>query len=125
MEENQFSLEESTVTPDAPVVTDLERQEEDTEVSSLAESDNSSTESEEEVVSFSTVESAVAEGGFVLDGKGRMPGIYLDDLEQAERDRIGEVSAKASQDAEGHKVVSREINVTNSPLPPLTVTEKV
>lgn len=119
MEENQFSLEESTVTPDAPVVTDPERQEEDTEVSSLADSDV------EEVVSFSTVESAVAEGGFVLDGKGRMPGIYLDDLEQAERDRIGEVSAKASQDAEGHKVVSREVNVTNSPLPPLTVTEKV
>lgn len=72
---------------------------------------------------FSTNEQAVADGQMVLDDKGRQPGIYLEDVEEAAR----LAHEKAMNEALGNAKVAvnsnvdRQVNVTNSPLPPVTV----
>jgi len=75
---------------------------------------------------FTTVEESVKDGSMVLDSKGRMPGIYLDDLEREaneERERrYNDAFGKA--EAGVHSVVERQVNVSNSPLPPITVPVK-
>jgi hypothetical protein len=72
---------------------------------------------------FTTTEEALKDGSFVLDDKGRMPGIYLDDLEEEQAERRRQAYEKAFKNSvEGkNTVVERQVNVVNSPLPPVTV----
>jgi len=72
---------------------------------------------------FTTTEEALKDGSFVLDDKGRMPGVYLDDLEEEQAERRRKAYEKAFEKAvEGkNTVVERQVNVVNSPLPPVTV----
>lgn len=75
---------------------------------------------------FTTTEEAIKDGSFVLDAKGRMPGVYLDDFEELQRRRQGEAYKKAfDASAEGkNSRVERQVNVANSGLPPVTVVTK-
>lgn len=71
---------------------------------------------------FTTNEEALKDGSMVLDRKGRQPGIYLDDLEE-EQNRLRQKRYEEAygQSTEGtHSVVERQVNVVNSPLPPVT-----
>lgn len=72
---------------------------------------------------FTTTEQAIADGSFVLDAKGRMPGLYLDDLELLQRRNQSEaIEAAFGAASEGkNSVVERQVNVANSGLPPVTV----
>jgi hypothetical protein len=74
-------------------------------------------------VVFTTIEQSIKDGSFVLDSKGRMPGVYLDDIEQEQREahakRVEEAFSKS--DVGVNSVVERQVNVVNSPLPPITV----
>jgi hypothetical protein len=72
-----------------------------------------------------TVEEAVKTGAFTLDSKGRMPGIYLDDVEEAARQDLSERLEKLHAEADGSVTVQREINVASSPLPPMQVVDVV
>lgn len=75
---------------------------------------------------FTTIEESLKDGSMVLDSQGRMPGVYLQDLEAEARLRHAERVENAFKDAErvsGKDVaVTREVNVTSSPLPPSSVT---
>lgn len=75
---------------------------------------------------FTTTEEAIKDGSFVLDSKGRMPGIYLDDVEAAQmEDRRKRYEESYNNSAVGkNSVVERQVNVANSPLPPVTVVSK-
>lgn len=75
---------------------------------------------------FTTTEEAIKDGSFVLDAKGRMPGLYLDDLEALQRRTQSEAIEKAFNAAsEGrNSVVERQVNVANSGIPPVTVVTK-
>lgn len=75
---------------------------------------------------FTTTEEAIKDGSFVLDSKGRMPGVYLEDIEQEERLRLAKKYEEAFEDASEIKnsVVERQVNVQSSPLPPVTVVSR-
>lgn len=72
---------------------------------------------------FTTTEEAIKDGSFVLDSKGRMPGVYLDDVEAAQmeehRKRVEESFEKS--DVGKNSRVERQVNIANSPIPPITV----
>ena len=72
---------------------------------------------------FTTIEESIKDGSMVLDEKGRQPGVYLDDIEREQLDRHRERVEKAfDNSAEGkNSLVERQVNVVNSPLPPVTV----
>jgi hypothetical protein len=76
---------------------------------------------EPQEVPFSTTEQAIVSGDMKLDAKGRMPGIYLDDLEEAERLRRGQMIAEVHDNLPDERVINKEINVASSPLPPIQV----
>lgn len=75
---------------------------------------------------FTTVEESLKDGSMLLDEQGRQPGVYLQDLEAEARDRHGERVEKAFENAQNSDtdVVERQVNVTSSPLPPVTVHPK-
>lgn len=75
---------------------------------------------------FTTTEEALRDGSLVLDAKGRMPGLYLDDLEELQRRRQSEAyEAAFGAAAEGNNsVVERQVNIVNSGLPPVTIVTK-
>lgn len=75
---------------------------------------------------FTTNEEAIKDGSMVLDAKGRMPGIYLDDLEELQRRQYGDAveAAHAAAVAGKNSKVERQVNVANSGIPPVTVTSK-
>jgi len=72
---------------------------------------------------FTTIEESLKDGSMVLDEQGRMPGVYLDDLEREARlrhaERVEEAFEKASE--ADNSPVERQVNVASSPLPPITV----
>lgn len=75
---------------------------------------------------FTTTEEAIKDGSFVLDHKGRMPGVYLDDVEAFEReDHIKRVEEAFEKSEVGvNSLVERQVNIPNSPLPPVTVVSR-
>lgn len=72
---------------------------------------------------FTTVEQAIIDGDMRLDSKGRMPGIYLEDLELAERRDMAARIEKLSQETQP-PIHSKEVKVVGSGIPSLTVTDK-
>lgn len=72
---------------------------------------------------FTTVEETVKDGSMVLDSQGRQPGVYLQDLEAEARNRHADRMESAFEDSKNAtgSAVSREVNVSSSPLPPVTV----
>jgi len=77
-------------------------------------------------VVFTTTEQAIQDGSLVLDAKGRMPGLYLDDIEELQRRQLSEVVEKAHEaaDSSNNTLVERQVKVANSGLPPITVVSK-
>lgn len=75
---------------------------------------------------FTTTEEALKDGSFVLDSQGRMPGVYLDDVERFQlEDHRKRVEKEFEKSSEGtNSLVERQVNVKNSPLPPVTVVVK-
>lgn len=75
---------------------------------------------------FTTNEEALKDGSYVLDSKGRQPGVYLDDIEEEQmnrhRERVEEAFNKSTEGT--HSVVERQVNVVNSPMPPVTTVTK-
>lgn len=73
---------------------------------------------------FTTVEESLKDGSFLLDGQGRMPGVYLQDLEHEARLRNGARIEQAFENAKNtdQKVTSRTVSVNSSPVPDVTVT---
>lgn len=87
------------------------------------EDENNTVEDGTSVVEVpATIEDAIAKGLIELDSKGRMPGIYLDDMETAYAVQRAEMTKTAHENTEPSSVNVAEINVQSSPLPPLTVT---
>lgn len=75
---------------------------------------------------FTTVEEAIKDGSMELDSKGRMPGVYLDDVEEAQRlaheEKMNEALGAAKSAV--NSPVERQVSVVNSPIPPVTVTSR-
>lgn len=75
---------------------------------------------------FTTIEESVKDGSFVLDANGRMPGVYLDDIEKLQRQSY-EKAVLAANDAAAagtNSPIERQVNVNNANIPPVTVVSK-
>lgn len=70
---------------------------------------------------FTTTEEALKDGSMKLDSQGRMPGIYLEDVERLEREDLEEKLNKMHEESAHTPEVFKEVNIRNSPLPPITV----
>lgn len=84
------------------------------------------TDSVDETPIFTTTEQALKDGTLKLDAKGRMPGIYLDDLEELDRrDQVKRTQALNNEASENNVLPATELNVVNSGLPPVSVSAKL
>ncbi len=69
---------------------------------------------------FTTTEEALKDGSLKLDSQGRMPGLYLEDIERVERENLSEQLAKINKESAHQPEVLKDVNIRNSPLPPVT-----
>ncbi len=69
---------------------------------------------------FTTTEEALKDGSLKLDSQGRMPGLYLEDIERVERENLSEQLDKINKESAHQPEVLKDVNIRNSPLPPVT-----
>jgi hypothetical protein len=121
-DEKESPVVEET-SPEAPEKVDLGNHEADEVVEPPHVNDEGKLVDKDGNRVFTTTEEAVRDGSLVLDKKGRMPGVYLEDVEEelAEKRRKAYEAAYKKSDVGVNTLVERQVNVVNSPLPPSTV----